>query len=183
MLHWESRCKASLLFLVVLACVTLPALAEQTAHQQIESGYARLAKAMSLDGVAGPKALKLVLLDVMAPGELRDAMLGGVESTIKRGGDKGLRKTYKHTIRVVKLTVKGDKASATVEQAADVLRVDAAGEYGQAGKEHRISGTLIFRDGWSKQGGKWKLTSTNMVKQTEIVDGKPWKRAAGAPKK
>ncbi|MDQ2732926.1 MAG: hypothetical protein M3Y56_14805 [Armatimonadota bacterium] len=159
---------------IAVSAANSPAAAQPspTVRQAIDAAYSRLEVSMGPHGSA--TQLLVVLKDILAPGALRVQMLRNTEWTIKNGGDHDEKLVIAHSLRMNSLTVTGRRAVAVVVQRGDVVRTDSAGSYGARGKDHRLSGTMLYRDTWIKTPAGWRLTATEGITSTMMVDGKPW---------
>src|SRR5438270_5450956 len=95
---------------------------QRSVRRQLDAAYARMNYAMRQNEPVASRQLLKVLEDILAPGTLREQMLSGAKQTVAAGGDKDLKRTRSHNIRIKKLIVQGDRAIATVVQTADVMR-------------------------------------------------------------
>lgn len=164
-----------LLSLLAVSVLARSGSGSPSVRKTLDAAYYRLNEAMQQNEPAGSKQLLKVLEDILAPGELRTQMLSDVKANIAAGGDKGLKKTLSLRLRIQHLKVNGPTAVVVVEQTGIAIRTDNEGLYGPVGKEHRIGGSAFFRDTWKNMGGQWKLTKTEDLKGTLLVDGKVWK--------
>jgi hypothetical protein len=83
---------------------------------------------------------------------------------------KGI-KEQKTTIDKLESAGTGYAASITVRGSFDTT--DTTGEFGEKGKDHRLTLVRKYRETWSKCGAAWKIAKSEMTGGSMLVDGKP----------
>ena len=78
----------------------------------------------------------------------------------------------KYVVTVERMLVRGDTAEALVSTRASYFFTDAAGTYGEAGKErHRASHDRRL-DTWVQRDGAWRLRRTDLHSSEVSIDGR-----------
>jgi hypothetical protein len=77
------------------------------------------------------------------------------------------------------MLVRGDTAEVLTTTRASWYFTDAAGTFGEAGKEHH-RGTHDRRiDVWVQRGGAWRLSRAELISSEVAIDGRVTQRNGG----
>jgi hypothetical protein len=150
-------------------------------RQELEDTYARLSHVLAQSAPVGALLLQDLLQEILAPGELRETMLRGVEHTITRDSEDTGTQILQHSLVIQELNMVGDEAHAEVVQTVDSIQRDDDGYYGPKGDEHLLEGVLRYRDVWVQIAERWYLISTNPLQETLRVDGELWPPSSTEP--
>lgn len=101
----------------------------------------------------------------------RDSYARNAEAFRNRTNPPQLR-DRKYEVTLDRILVRGDTAEVLVTTRASWYFTDAAGTFGEAGKEHRRSSHDRRIDLWVQGSGEWRLRRAELISTEVAIDGR-----------